>query len=253
MARLILKKIFERVSATFLYFVMQDGNIMEVSTSHSRGTVPHRTRQEHQLPIHLTSDTFHSFDVLGGIQMTKVISPSRFTTHTGPDISEVIKLPPWIMWMTFCIGKEQSGSWHQPGQRFYILVQDPEHALVQNDTMLRTTFGFPNRHYTRSEVYVRDIQPSGFTRTQPGTPQQTKENRYLQSTKPCTERFIPLAFGETYSITLYKELIKFFIREKMGSKGQILDIFLAFGLDSSHAQFTEVIYEVPDASCSHAA
>jgi len=253
MARLILKKISERFSATSLYLVMQDGDIMEVCTSHSWGTVPHRTRQEHQLPIHLTSDTFHSFDVLGGIQVTEVICPGQLTTYTGPDISEVVGLPPWIMWMTFCIGKEQGGFWHQLGQRFYIPVHEPEHALVQNDTMLPTTFGFTNRHYTRSEVYIRDIQPSSFTRTQPRTPQQAKEDRYLQGTKPGTESLIPFAFSETYSIALYKELIKFFIREKMGSKGHIFDIFLAFGSDISLAQFTEVINEVPDASCSHSA
>jgi hypothetical protein len=116
-----------------------------------------------------------------------------------------------------------------------------------------TTFGFTNRHYTLSEVYVRDIQPSGFTRTQPRTPQQAKEDRYLQGTKPRTESLIPFAFGETYPIALHKELIKFFIREKMGIKGQIPDIFLAFGSDISLAQFTEVINEVPDASCSHSA
>jgi hypothetical protein len=253
MARLILKKISERVSTTSLYLVMQDGDIMEVRTSHSRGAVPHRTRQEHQLPIHLTTDTFHRFDVLGGIQVTEVICPGWFTAHAGPDISEVVGLPPWIMRMTFCIGKEQGGFWHQPGQRFYIPVQEPEHALVQNDTMLPTTFGFVNRNYTRSEVYVRDIQPSGLTRTQPGTPQQAKKYRYFQGTKLRTERLIPFTFGETYSIALHKELIKFVIREKMGSKGQILNIFLAFGSDGSIAQFTEVINEVPDASCSHTA
>jgi hypothetical protein len=119
--------------------------------------------------------------------------------------------------------------------------------------MLPTTFGFMNRNHTRSEVYVRDIQPSGFTCTQPGTPQQAKKDRYFQGTKPRTESLIPFAFSETYSIALHKELIKFFISEKMGSKGQIPDIFLAFGSDSSLAQFTEVINEVPDTSCSHAA
>jgi hypothetical protein len=119
--------------------------------------------------------------------------------------------------------------------------------------MLPTTLGFKNRNYTRSEVYVIDIQPSSFTRAQPRTPQQAKKDRYFQGTKPRTKSLIPFAFGETFSIALHKELIKFFIREKMGSKGQILDIFLAFGSDSRLAQFTEVLNEVPDASCSHAA
>ena len=44
--------------------------------------------------------------------------------------------------MTFCIGEEQVGFRHQLEQEAYISVQEPEHALVQDDTMLPTTFGF---------------------------------------------------------------------------------------------------------------